>query len=48
MDNKTDRSEKIEKTVEEKKPDETATFQIDTHLKIFDPNSGEVFINKRD
>jgi hypothetical protein len=30
-----------------KKPDETGPFHIEGHIKIFDPESGHVYINKR-
>jgi len=30
-----------------KKPDEKGPFQVEGHIKIFDPQTGEVFINKR-
>jgi hypothetical protein len=30
-----------------KKPDEKGSFNIEGHIKIFDPESGQVFINKR-
>ena len=30
-----------------KKPDETSGFHFEGHIKIFDPNSGEIFIDKR-
>ena len=29
-----------------KKPDETFGFNIEGHIKIFDPDSGEVYIDK--
>jgi hypothetical protein len=29
------------------KPDETGPFHIEGHIKIFDPESGDVYINKR-
>lgn len=31
----------------DKKPDETNGVHIQGHIKIFDPNSGEIFVNKR-
>jgi hypothetical protein len=47
----TDNMEKnmLEKTqdIPEKKPDEEGGLYVEGHIKIFDPNSGEVFINKR-
>lgn len=30
-----------------KKPDEMGPFHIEGHIKIFDPSTGEVFVNKR-
>lgn len=30
-----------------KKPDEKGPFHVEGHIKIFDPQSGEIFINKR-
>ena len=30
-----------------KKPDETGPFHIEGHIKIFDPDTGEVFVDKR-
>lgn len=30
-----------------KKPDETSGFHVEGHIKIFDPETNEVFINKR-
>lgn len=32
---------------EAKKPDENSGFNVEGHIKIFDPESGEVFIDKR-
>jgi hypothetical protein len=31
----------------DKKPDETNGVHVQGHIKIFDPNSGEIFVNKR-
>lgn len=31
----------------EKKPNETAGIQISTHVKIFDPNTKQVLVQKR-
>jgi hypothetical protein len=31
----------------ETKPDETGPFHIEGHIKIFDPETGDIFINKR-
>lgn len=30
------------------KPDATGNISVEGHIKIFDPNTGEVFVNKRD
>jgi hypothetical protein len=30
-----------------KKPDETGSVYIESHVKIFDPNTKEVFVEKR-
>ena len=32
----------------EKKPDDAGQILVDEHIKIFDPNSGEVLVNKRE
>lgn len=32
----------------DRKPNEAGSIQVDTHIKIFDPNTQEVFVNKRD
>lgn len=32
----------------ERKPDEVGQILVDEHIKIFDPNSGEVFLDKRE
>ena len=39
--------EQIETQKPERKPDETGGIHVQGHIKIFDPESGEVFINKR-
>ncbi len=36
------------KEVPEKVPDESGQILLTSHVKIFDPNSGEVLLNKRD
>lgn len=43
MQNDTDKNKQPEK-----KPDETGQILVDEHIKIFDPNSGEVLLDKRD
>lgn len=49
--NKPEVSDRINKEQQEKqkmsKPDETSGIRIEGHIKIWDPNSGEVIINKR-
>lgn len=40
-------TEKMETQQPERKPDETGGIHVQGHIKIFDPESGEVFINKR-
>lgn len=32
----------------EKKPNEEGQILVDEHIKIFDPNSGEVLLDKRE
>lgn len=34
--------------VPEKKPDENSGILIEGHIRIFDPESGEEFLNQRD
>lgn len=46
MDNNVDVTEN-ELMETDKKPDETNGVHIQGHIKIFDPDSGEVFVNKR-
>lgn len=31
----------------EKKPNETGGIEVSTHLKIYDPDSKEIFVQKR-
>ena len=40
-------TEQMETQKLERKPDETGGIHVQGHIKIFDPESGEVFINKR-
>lgn len=42
-----DMKQQEQSTVETKKPDENTGFHIEGHIKIFDPNTNEVFIDKR-
>lgn len=37
-----------EKNTSENKPDEEGQILVDEHIKIFDPNSGEVYLDKRE
>ena len=37
-----------EKKKVENKPNEEGQILIDEHIKIFDPESGEVFVDKRE
>ena len=39
--------EKSEKDMSKTKPDDTGKIAISGHIKIFDPNSGEVIVDKR-
>ena len=32
----------------ESKPDDEGQILVDEHIKIFDPNTGEEFVNKRE
>lgn len=45
-ENNKDKQEILEKT-SGKKPNENAGFYFSSHLKIFDPNSKEVLVQKR-
>jgi hypothetical protein len=36
-----------EKVEEEKKPNENLGFYLSSHIKIFDPNTKEVLVQKR-
>lgn len=36
-----------EKQQEEQRPDDTGNVNVEGHIKIFDPESGEVFVDKR-
>lgn len=46
-DNKDPKMNENQQIQEQKKPDETGGIHLQGHIKIFDPESGEVFINKR-
>ena len=41
------KNEKEKEIKEMKQPDEKGGVQVQGHIKIFDPESGEVFVNKR-
>jgi hypothetical protein len=47
MENKVPTSEQDMKQDTEKRPNETGGFQFEGHLKIHDPDTGEVFVDKR-
>lgn len=40
-------NEKDKKQQQNNKPNEASGMQIDDHLKIFDPNTNKVIVNKR-
>lgn len=42
-----EKSENLQETQEQPRPNEVGGIYVAGHLKIFDPESGEVFINKR-
>jgi hypothetical protein len=46
MDNKDNKSQ-VPQQEPKKKPDELSGIQVDEFVKIFDPNSSEVFVAKR-
>jgi hypothetical protein len=46
-DNKMSENNMIEKSQNITRPNETGGFHFEGHIKIFDPTSGEVFIDKR-
>ena len=33
---------------QERKPDEKGVILVDEHIRIYDPNTGEEFLNKRE
>jgi hypothetical protein len=35
------------KKVQQSRPNESASFSVEAHVKIFDPNSKEVYVEKR-
>ena len=39
--------DKKQQQKQNKKPNEASGMQIDDHLKIFDPNTNKVIVNKR-
>lgn len=49
MNKKLDHLEKIEPVVLKKpaKPNETGSLSIESHIKIFDPNTREIIVEKR-
>lgn len=48
MDYKDQKTEKkLDKEMKKQKPDEQGAIAVSGHIKIFDPNSGEVIVDKR-
>lgn len=48
MNNITEKNKNPQQSsVPEKKPNENAGFQFSSHIKIFDPNTKEVLVQKR-
>ena len=45
MQSKDDKSKQVKDV--NKKPDDVGSVNIQTHVRIFDPNSKEVFVSKR-
>lgn len=39
--------EQVQKSVQEKKPNESAGFYFSSSIKIFDPNTKEIIVQKR-
>jgi hypothetical protein len=40
-------NDKDNKETPEKEPDDCGSILVETHVKIFDPETDEVFVNKR-
>jgi hypothetical protein len=40
-------TEQAQPNVTERRPDESSGFHVEGHIKIFDPENGEIFIDKR-
>lgn len=38
---------KLQQNTEKKQPDERGSFHVQGHIKIFDPETKEVFVNGR-
>ena len=47
MDDNKDNKQETEVTQQEKKPDDIGGVHVQGHIKIFDPNSKETFVEKR-
>ena len=47
MINNTMTDQKSDTKIPEKKPNEQAGIEIMTHVKIYDPNTGKVLVQKR-
>ena len=44
---KDDNNMQENKSQAQRKPNESGIVQVQGHIKIFDPNTGEVFVDKR-
>jgi hypothetical protein len=51
MDKKTQATDKktgqLPVKIQQTRPNESAAFSVEAHVKIFDPNSKEVYVEKR-
>ena len=47
MDDNKDNKQETEVTQQEKKPDDIGGVHVQGHIKIFDPESEEVYVDKR-
>jgi len=39
--------DKLNEKVQHTQPNESASFSVEAHVKIFDPNSKEIYVEKR-
>ena len=47
MEQETNNEATVDKELDEQRPNENGQLAISGHIKIFDPNSGEVIVDKR-